>query len=133
MIVYVCPLYSLIFFCLIVFGWVVAQITMRSTAILGLLLLVCGSLFCSAAAGKKVLVLIGQSSVKESHGQFFKALEAKGHTVDIKSVKDSGLKLKDYDTWLYDALVLFAPKAASECSKATAMDHGRSAAANCQL
>jgi hypothetical protein len=89
---------------------------MRNAAVLGLLLLVVGSLCLSVSAEKKILVLYGQSSIKETHGQFFKGLEAKGHTVDIKSVKDSSLKLKDYDTWLYDALVLFAPKAASECS-----------------
>lgn len=87
---------------------------MRNAAVLGLLLLVVGSLCLSVSAEKKILVLYGQGSIKETHGQFFKGLEAKGHTVDIKSVKDSSLKLKDYDTWLYDALVLFAPKAASE-------------------
>jgi oligosaccharyltransferase complex subunit beta len=104
---------------------------MRNAAVLGLLLLVVGSLCLTVSSEKKILVLYGQSSIKETHGQFFKGLEAKGHTVDIMSVKDSGLKLKDYDTWLYDALVLFAPKAASECSQL--LISCGSAAANCQL
>lgn len=86
---------------------------MRKFAVAALLLLVGSSICLQAAAEKKVLVLYGQSSIPETHGQFLKGLEAKGLTVDLKSVKDSGLKLKDYDTWLYDALVLFAPKAAS--------------------
>ena len=87
---------------------------MRNAAAVGLLLLLGGCLCQSAAAEKRVLVLYGQSSIKETHGQFLKGLEAKGLSVDVKSVKDSSLKLKDYDTWLYDALVLFAPKATSE-------------------
>lgn len=91
---------------------------MRNGAVAALLLLLGSSLCFVAAAEKKVLVLYGQSSIPETHGQFIKGLEAKGLKVDLKSVKDSGLKLKDYDTWLYDALVLFAPKAAGEFSNA---------------
>lgn len=87
---------------------------MRNTALVALLVLLSSSLCLSVSAQKKVLVLYGQSSIKETHGQFIKGLQSKGVTVDLKSVKDSGLKLKDYDTWLYDALVLFAPKATSE-------------------
>jgi oligosaccharyltransferase complex subunit beta len=101
---------------------------MRSSAI-ALLVLLGSSLYLSVAAEKKVLVLFGQSSIKESHGQFIKGLESKGVTVDLKSVKDSSLKLKNYDTWLYDALVLFAPKATSECRNKPQADHHRSAAA----
>jgi oligosaccharyltransferase complex subunit beta len=77
-------------------------------------LLLLSALCLSVAAEKKVLVLYGASSIKETHGQFLKGLESKGVKVDLKSVKDSSLKLKDYDTWLYDALVLFAPKASGE-------------------
>lgn len=82
---------------------------------LALLLLVCSGLCLEAvtAADKKVLVLYGASNIKDTHSQFIKGLQDKGLKVDLKSVKDSDLKLKDYDTWLYDALVLFAPKAAS--------------------
>lgn len=95
---------------------------MRNGAVAALLLLLGSSLCFVAAAEKKVLVLYGQSSIPETHGQFIKGLEAKGLKVDLKSVKDSGLKLRDHDTWLYDALVLFAPKAASEFSNAKGGD-----------
>ena len=83
------------------------------SAVLALLLLVGSALCLSVSAEKKVLVLYGASAIKNTHSQFIKGLEDKGLKVDVKSVKESGLKLKDYDTWLYDALVLFAPKAAS--------------------
>lgn len=105
---------------------------MRNSAALALLVLLGSSLCLSASAQKKVLVLFGQSSIKESHGQFIKGLESKGVTVDVKGVKDSSLKLKEYDTWLYDALVLFAPKATSECRERTTLDQDRSASCNRQ-
>lgn len=81
---------------------------------LGLTLALLSSSLClSVSAQKRVLVLYGASSIKDTHGQFLKGLEAKGLSVDVKSVKDSSLKLKDFDTWLYDSLILFAPKATS--------------------
>eukprot|EP00878_Enallax_costatus_P006352 GHUV01006660.1.p1 GENE.GHUV01006660.1~~GHUV01006660.1.p1 ORF type:complete len:262 (+),score=62.04 GHUV01006660.1:98-883(+) len=64
-------------------------------------------------AQNNVLVLIGSSSVKDTHSQFFDDLRAASFNVDIKSVKDKSLKLKEYDTFLYDSLVLFAPKASN--------------------
>lgn len=87
---------------------------MRNSALIALLVLISSSVCLSVSAEKKVLVLYGQNSIKETHGQFIKGLQNKGVTVELKSVKDSGLKLRDYDTWLYDALVLFSPKATSE-------------------
>lgn len=90
-------------------------ITMAKSAALALLLTISSALLFSAAAEKKVLVLYGASNIKDTHSQFIQGLEDQGLKVDLKSVKDSGLKLKDYDTWLYDALVLLAPKATSRC------------------
>lgn len=96
---------------------------MAKSAVLALLLTISGALLLSAAAEKKVLVLYGASNIKDTHSQFIQGLEDQGLKVDLKSVKDSGLKLKDYDTWLYDALVLLAPKATSRWH-AAATDHG---------
>lgn len=61
-------------------------------------------------ADKKVLALV-QDNTKDHYSIFFDSLSAYGFSVDIKGHKDSGLKLKEYDTWLYDHLVIFAPKA----------------------
>jgi oligosaccharyltransferase complex subunit beta len=101
---------------------------MRAHALSGLCL---GALLCALAcatpasaaaaaaaeggpAGKRLLVLHGDPGVKHTHSQFFKALSARGFSLDFKGVKEAGLKLRDHDRWLYDGLVLFAPKATSE-------------------
>lgn len=68
-----------------------------------------------ALAHKKVLVIVGSSSIKDTHSQFLDEFRAASVDVDIKSVKDTDLRLKDFDTFLYDSLVLLAPKASSEC------------------
>eukprot|EP00882_Tetradesmus_deserticola_P030394 GHRQ01034117.1.p1 GENE.GHRQ01034117.1~~GHRQ01034117.1.p1 ORF type:complete len:258 (+),score=82.52 GHRQ01034117.1:40-774(+) len=65
----------------------------------------------TAAENKRVLALIGTSAVQDSHSQFFSSLQEAGFSVDIKAAKDKDLKLKDYDTFLYDSLIIFAPKA----------------------
>lgn len=85
----------------------------RSTisALLGLALL---AAVCSIGhADQRVLALLGSSDVKSSHSQFFSSLEQAGFSVDIKSIKDKDLKLKEFDTFLYDSIILFAPKATS--------------------
>jgi oligosaccharyltransferase complex subunit beta len=73
-----------------------------------------GSSVAKAAENRRVLALIGTSSVKDSHSQFFSSLQEAGFSVDIKTAKDKGLKLKEFDTFLYDSLIIFAPKASSE-------------------
>jgi oligosaccharyltransferase complex subunit beta len=82
-----------------------------------LLVLLAAAVLCSnvanAAENKRVLALIGTSSIQESHSQFFSSLQEAGFSVDIKTAKDKGLKLKDFDTFLYDSLIVFAPKATS--------------------
>jgi oligosaccharyltransferase complex subunit beta len=82
-----------------------------------LLVLLQAAVLCShvanAAENRRVLALIGSSSIKESHSQFFSSLQEAGFSVDIKTVKDKDLKLKNYDTFLYDSLIVFAPKATS--------------------
>lgn len=64
-----------------------------------------------AYAGKSVLVLLGNVNDAEKYSKFFGSLREHGFDINIKGVKDSSLKLHEYGTWLYDDLVLFAPKA----------------------
>lgn len=68
----------------------------------------------AAFRGKRVLALIGDSGIKSSHSKFFKALGDAGLEVDVRGHKDEALKLRDYDAWLYDHLVVFAPRAGGE-------------------
>lgn len=72
--------------------------------------------FRATIAQKKILAIVGSSSIAASHSQFFDQLRAAAFDVDIKTVKDKDLKLKEYDTFLYDSLIIFAPKASSKCS-----------------
>ncbi|EFJ53013.1 hypothetical protein VOLCADRAFT_72245 [Volvox carteri f. nagariensis] len=63
-----------------------------------------------ASAGKRVLVLLPNVNEAEKYSKFFGSLRDAGFDVTFKGVRDSSLKLKEYGTWLYDDLVLFAPK-----------------------
>jgi oligosaccharyltransferase complex subunit beta len=67
-----------------------------------------------ALAQKKVLVLTGDDSIEKTHSTFLSDLKDSGFSLDIKSHKDSELKLRDYDNWLYDSLLLLAPTATSK-------------------
>lgn len=84
---------------------------MRRVLLCALLLLALQGTTAAQDEQKKVLVLVGDEGLKESHSQFFGALEKHGFSLDIQHYKEKGLKLKDYDQWLYQHLVLFAPKA----------------------
>jgi hypothetical protein len=66
------------------------------------------------ASGKRVLALVGSDAIRKSHSQFFKGLKDAGLDVDIRGHKDEGLKLRNYDEWNYDHLVVFAPEATCE-------------------
>lgn len=70
-------------------------------------------LICLSTANKRVLVLLQDSSedAKSSYSILFDSLAAYGFSLDIKGHKDPTLKLKNYDNWLYDHLLILAPKA----------------------
>jgi hypothetical protein len=67
-----------------------------------------------SAAQQKVLALIASQDIKQTHSKFFKGLRNLGYEVDIKQASDSSIKLKEYDTYLYDHLLLFSPKTSGE-------------------
>ena len=69
---------------------------------------------CSCAAASKVLVLYDDPLIRSTHSRFLSGLHSQGHTVTIKSVTDGSLKLRDWDEWLYEKLIIFAPGAAGE-------------------
>jgi oligosaccharyltransferase complex subunit beta len=83
----------------------------------GLLLLglaAAAGLHGAQAAGKSVLMLLGNAKDEDQFSTFLGDLKIAGFSVEVKGVKDSGLKLREYGVWAYDHLVLFAPKAESE-------------------
>lgn len=85
-------------------------------------LLTLGALLLAASAlsQKRVLVILGSQSQKDQYSSFFGSLEARGFALDVKGYKDSSLKLKEYDTWHYEHLVLLCPKAEGGISSRSA-------------
>lgn len=75
-----------------------------------------GALFLAALsqqalAQKRMLFLLPDANQQDKYSTFLDSLKAIGFTIDVKAYKDSSLSLKDYDTWHYDHLALFCPKA----------------------
>ena len=74
------------------------------------LALICCSLSAiSCTESPRVLVLLDDLAIKESHSTFFKILSDMGFSLTYKSADDSSIVLKKYGAFLYDHLVLFAP------------------------
>lgn len=59
--------------------------------------------------GKRVLALLDNYGVRETHSTFFKSLKDRGFQVTYKVADDSDLALTKYSEYLYDHLVLFCP------------------------
>jgi len=57
----------------------------------------------------RVLVLLDNLAIKESHSTFFKILSDMGFSLTYKTADDPSIVLKKYGAFLFDHLVLFAP------------------------
>jgi oligosaccharyltransferase complex subunit beta len=64
--------------------------------------------------GKRVLALLDNYGVRETHSTFFKSLKDRGFQVTFKIADDSDLALTKYSEYLYDHLVLFCPNVVGE-------------------
>ena len=63
----------------------------------------------------RVLVLLASDAAKEKYSQFLEGLSGAGFDVDAKAYKDASLKLREYDSWFYDHLIILTPKAECAC------------------
>jgi len=63
----------------------------------------------SALAEKRVLVLLENLTVKETHSIFFRGLASSGYDLSFKVADDASLSLKKYGEHMYDHLIIFAP------------------------
>ena len=63
----------------------------------------------STGNGQRVLVLVDNLSIKETHSLFFKNLVKDGFTLTFKVADDPNIQLKKYGAYLFDHLVLFSP------------------------
>ena len=59
--------------------------------------------------GKRVLALLDNYGVRETHSTFFKSLKDRGFQVTYKVADDADLALTKYSEYIYDHLVLFCP------------------------
>jgi len=64
----------------------------------------------AAAAGHRALVLLQDAGLRESHAQFMAQLGDAGLELDFQVAGSKGLRLKEWDTWLYDSLIVLAPR-----------------------
>ncbi len=71
--------------------------------------LACMVVTSSAVENPRVLALLDNLAIKETHSMFFKSLEDMGFSVTFKVADDPSISLKKYGAFLYDHLVLFSP------------------------
>jgi len=77
--------------------------------VLGALVIVTVVSATSLGNGNKVLVLLENLTVKETHSIFFKSLADTGLELTYKVADDSGLQIKKYGQYLYDHIIVFSP------------------------
>jgi len=59
--------------------------------------------------GKRLLVLLDNYSIRETHSIFFKSLRDRGFQLTYKAADDSDLALTKYNEYLFDHVILFCP------------------------
>ena len=62
-----------------------------------------------SVADKRVLVLLENLAVKETHSIYFKNMADAGFDLTFKGADDATLNIKKFGEFLYDHLVVFAP------------------------
>jgi len=55
----------------------------------------------------RVLVLLDNIAIKDTHSTFFNDLHSNGYELDIKMITSQQVKLKEYGEYLYDQMILF--------------------------
>lgn len=55
-----------------------------------------------------MLVLVEDLSIASTHSLYFQRLSDAGYSLDIKAADDKSLRLKDWDAWSYEKLIVFA-------------------------
>ncbi len=80
---------------------------MIKSLVLLVVLIVC----CTNAqnTNKRVLVLLDNFGVRETHSNYFKSLRDDGFQLNFKTADDSSLTLTKYGEYLYDHLIIFSP------------------------
>jgi hypothetical protein len=82
-------------------------VMMRLASLLLAATLLSGLAATQAAEQRRVLVLLNDPALEQSHSTFLKSLESRGYQVTIKPITDKALQLKSWDDWLFDKLIIF--------------------------
>lgn len=69
--------------------------------------LLCSSLM--VVNGGRILVLVDNLNIRETHSIFLNSLKERGHKLTVKSADDQSLALSKYGEHFYDHLIIFAP------------------------
>lgn len=80
--------------------------------VLGLAALAAVSLASGLVAdgqGKRILAILDNYGIRESHSSFFKSLRDRGFQVTFKAADDADLTLSKYNEYIFDHLIIFAP------------------------
>jgi len=79
---------------------------LRVSSLLALMMLVTAS---AGQESNRVLVLLENLTVKETHSIYFKSLVDSGFELTYKVADDSGLQIKKYGQYLYEHIIVFSP------------------------
>jgi oligosaccharyltransferase complex subunit beta len=80
----------------------------RLSVPVALLVTLCLGVGLSRASQQKALVLLEDLALKSTHSLYFKAIADAGFDVTFRRVDDKSLRLREWDDWLYDKLVILA-------------------------
>lgn len=64
--------------------------------------------------GKRLLVLLDNYSIRETHSIFFKSLRERGFQITFKTADEPDLALTKYNEYIFDHLALFCPNVAGK-------------------
>lgn len=74
-------------------------------------LLLLSAAFVRQGMAEKALVILDDPLIQGTHSLYFGDLISRGYEISFKSASDRKLQLKDWDEWLFDKIILFAPSA----------------------
>ena len=78
----------------------------------GLPLLLLCAVICSNASSESVLVLFDDPLIRHTHSLYFGDLTSRGYSLTFRAAGDKKLQLRNWDEWMYDKIIIFAPTAA---------------------
>jgi hypothetical protein len=60
----------------------------------------------ASAANEKVLVLLDSLEMQQTHSKFLENINPKSFDVTVGTTNTESIKLKEWDSWLFDKLVI---------------------------